>query len=698
MMDKDSRENAIKNSVTNNTVNNYGIIIGDVSAANYSRTAVDTSEIEYRVRPDFKNSNRKSHILLCKVYNSQLDGDLENNVQILRDALETEEHETVPDIKTIAFIKNFLVHFLLADRSHDEEALKIIDDIISIDDIKKDTNFYEDVLYEKIKVLGFCGKIVQARSTINLIDKISNSNHKEKPAYWENVGRVAFYEGDVEQAVRIFKVGMNQALEEFTSASRELDKRASYQHYYAFLTLLGEVYREIQRPDKSLSLWRKAVAAAEKIELRKEKANSLLPYVECLIQYERWEDALISLEKAYNIKKEDKDTKFFWHYYNLKASVFLHRNDLEKNDVQEAINCLYDLLQCELDVSATIKVLQTIAFIQADHGYREAALNTLNAADQIISETKETVFRENIDIQRRDIKESSVFFDQRIRYSDSPVTLEELNTMIERHNVSEVYLERLNLAFNIGMGYIEIDADKSYSWLTSAVARAEHIGNLVMAAQALIAQVSILFNKKSEEAEIQAHNFVDKAIDLIADLPIWDTHARTKIFKGLLAAHKENFNKAHQYFKDAKGIIDSHRIKDQYLEEYVLGYIEECEFILSRKQFTDLDFSSIIDEMNYLKSWFPKYRKEMMQFLWYNRHEDIEKLIASSYKAKTFIISDSEKEIQEWSEGINALFDIISFCSETDYHVEENWNFAKTLPVPKNMKSKFFNVFVVLDA
>lgn len=218
-----------------------------------------------------------------------------------------------------------------------------------------------------------------------------------------------------------------------------------------------------------------------------------------------------------------------------------------------------------------------------------------------------------------------------------------------------------------------------------------------MAARCLIGQAGILFDKKSEESERTADILIDKAVEIIQDIPVWDIHARATMFKGLLLAHKENFKEAYRYFKNAKHIIDVHKIQDQSLIDYISDFLDECEMILSKKQFADLDFATIIDEVHFMDEWFPKYRKEMRHFLWYNRHEDIEKLIISAHGSKAFMISDNEDEIKEWLNGLDSLFDIVSFSSESDYHIKENWNFAKLLPVPENMKSRYLNVFCVID-
>lgn len=690
-MSKELSEADDINRTTNNTVNNYGTIIGNVTAAQYSVMSENVLKERYAIRPNFQDSERKSHKILSLAFDLQLDGNINEIIQLIRDALKIEECENAPDERTIVFIKYMLVHFLLADRKNDQEVLSLIEEIISFDDIKKDDDFYSDVLLEKAKVLVFSGKTAQARSALSLV------SCKKKSAFWEVAGRVAFYEGDIEKTVKMYNDGLNNALKEYISATTKVDKKSSYQHYYAFLTLLGEVYREIQRPDMSLSLWQKAIDAADAIGWHKEKARSLLTYVECLIQYERLEDALDLLEEAYNIKKDDNDDEFFWHYYNLKACVYLHRNSQDQNDVQAAINSLYDLFKRGLQVSQAINILRTIANIQAEHGYRETALNTLKVIDQVIEESGANEYKEKIDIQRNDIKESSHFFDYRVRHTIFPPTRDELNAMVERYNASEIALERLHLAFDIGMGYIDIDADMSYSWLADCAKQASNVWNNSLAARSLIGQAGILFDKKTEESEKEAGVLIDNAIDIMKNIPIWDIRARALLFKGLLYSHKENFKEAYQYFKTAKQVIDEHKVQDQSLIDYVSDYLDECEIILSKKQFTDLDFATIIDEIHFMDKWFPKYYKEMRQFLWYNRHEDIEKLIISSHGSKAFMVSDNEDEIQEWLNGLDSLFDIVSFSSESDYHIEENWNFAKMLPVPKNMKSKFFNVFCVLN-
>ncbi len=690
-MSKRLEENDIIDSTTNNIVNNYGTINGNVIAAQYSMMSEKSSKESYKICPDFKNSERASHKLLCLAYDSQLEGSVDRIIQLVREALKTEECENVPDEQTIIFSKYMLAHFLLVYRKNDKEALNIINDIISFDEIKKDEEFYSDVLLEKAKVLVLSGKTVQARSALSLVER------RESAAFWEAAGYVAFYEGDIEQTVKMFNEGMNNALKEYISATTVVDKKTSYQHYSAFLMLLGEIYREIQRPDLALSLWKKAIEASDKIGWQKEKARLLLTYVECLLQYERWEDALKSLEEAYNIKKNDNDNEFFLHYYNLKAGVYRCRNDQDKNDLQEAINSLYCLFNYELRDREKIHALRTIANIQAEHGYREEALNTLKIADQVIEESEVNVYKEEIDVQRNDIKESSIFLDNRVRHTIIPPTLDKVNEMVERYNTSEIALERLHLGFDIGMGYIDIDADLSYNWLSDTVKQAKSIWNNSMAARALIGQASILFGKRSEEAEKRASIFIDDAIEIMKNIPIWDIRARAVLFKGLLTAHRENFKEAYQCFKDAQHMIDAHKVQDQSLRDYISDYMDECDIILSKKRFTDLDFATVIDEMQFLENWFPKYRKELRQFLWYNRYEDIERLIISSHGSKAFMVSDDEEEIQEWLDGVDSLFDIVSFTCESDYHIEENWNCGKVLPVPRNMKSKFLNIFMVLN-
>ena len=62
--------------------------------------------------------------------------------------------ESESDERTITFLKYMLVHFLLADKRNDEEALNVIDEIISFEGIKNDEDFYRDVLLEKAKVFG----------------------------------------------------------------------------------------------------------------------------------------------------------------------------------------------------------------------------------------------------------------------------------------------------------------------------------------------------------------------------------------------------------------------------------------------------------------------------------------------------------------------------------------------------------------
>ena len=185
-MSKELNEDNIINSTTNNTVNNYGTIIGNVTAAQHSITQENALNEQYTIRPNFKDSERASHKKLNLAFDLQLDGCSDIIIQLVRDALEIEENETESDERTIVFLKYVLAHFLLANKINDEEALSVIDEIISFDKIKMDNDFYGDVLLEKAKALVLSGKTAQARSILSLV------KHKEKSAFWEVAGRVAF--------------------------------------------------------------------------------------------------------------------------------------------------------------------------------------------------------------------------------------------------------------------------------------------------------------------------------------------------------------------------------------------------------------------------------------------------------------------------------------------------------------------------
>lgn len=644
------------------------------------------------IRPDLKNSNREAHKLLRLALDAQIDGDIEKVILLCRNALFAESHEKAPDRCTIAYAKYLLAHYLLVVRENWPEALSVIDDIIAFEEIKDDEDFYSDVLIEKAKALALTGKVIQARSTLCLV------NYPEKASFLEANGYVLFFEGNIEQTVETLQKGINTALKKFSTASTNDDKKAYYQHYYACLTQLGMVYQNIQRPDLSLELWKKAVTVAEEIGWEEEKGRSLLPYIECLIQYEKLDDALIKLEDAYEMKKHDNDNFFFWQYYNLKASIYIRRNNPDQNDVQKAIDSLRELLERNLEPRQAIGTLRYIADLQAENGMSQAAFETLKTAEQIIGtiEDKEK-YQKDIEVQYNDIKIGSrPLGESQYRPTILSPSRDALDNLIDKYHLSEVSLERLSLAFEIGMGLIDIDPALSFSWLEESAKQANRLWNKPIEAHSLIGQAWILFKRKTAESEDQAKILIDKALSLMDNIPIWHICARATMFKGMSFAHKEDFKNAYKFFQDAKQIIDLHRINDRALSDFISAYLDECERILSRRLFTDLDFDIIISEINEIESWFPKYSKELRQFLWYNRHEDIERLITTTHGSKAFMITDSKEELDEWINGLSALFDTVSYTSETDYHTEQNWNFATMLPVPKNIKSNYVNVFSVL--
>ena len=645
------------------------------------------------IRPNLKNSNRKSHKLLRLTFDLQIDRNVEETIQAIRDALSAEKQEETPDECTIAFARYLLTHYLLSDVTNIPEALNLIEEIMIFDEVKNDDEFYSDVMTEKAKALVLSGKVALARNALSLV-KCTN-----KAPYLEAVGLVLLYEGKVEQAIETLTNGQNKALQEYVAAVTEDEKKASYQHYYSFLTQLGTLYRCIQRPDLSLSLWKKAVTAADDIGYTREKARSLLPYVECLIQYDRLEDALVMLKEAYSIKEYDNDDDFFWHYYNLKAAIHVKRNSQEQNDVQQAVESLQKLLERGLEANKAITVLRTIAHVQAENGLNKAAKDSLNLANQIVEASKKSDHKEGIEVQLNNIKKGErPLGNNQYRPSVLPPSSEQIRSMIDMYHLSEVSVERLELAFDIGMGYINTDSNLSYTWLKESEKQANSLLNKPIEARSLIGQAMLLFGEKTEEGEETARTLIDRALRLMSDIPIWDIRARATMFKGMALAHVEDFAGAYNCFQEANQIVKQHKVKDLDLEAYIEHFLNECRTILSRSQFTDFDFEVIIRELAELKCWFPKYSKELQQFLWYNRQDDIERLIITAHGSKAFMVSDSKDEINEWLDGLSSLFEIVSFTSESDYHNEHNWNFSTMLPVPENMRSDYFNVFCVLNA
>lgn len=651
----------------------------------------ERSKKEYSIRPDFKNSDRKSHKLIQEALDSQLDGNVERVIKLLREAISAETLETTPDERTLAYSRYLLVHYLLSNSKNIPEALRIIETVIAFEETKKDEELYSNIIIQKAKALVLSGKVSQARNALR------TATLTDTAPFMEVNSLVFLYEGDTEQAVKALNDGVDNALTEYAGANTEIEKRASYQHYFSFLTQLGTLYICIQRPDLSLSLWKKAIIVANDMGYIGEKARCILPYVECLIQYEKWDDALSMLDEAYRIKENDNDEDFFWKYYNLKAQVFMRRNNTEQEDYKRSIDTLKTLLERGLADTRAVAVLQTIAQIQAENGFSREAIANLNLAEQIAVARKMNRSGD-IEIQRNDIiKGIHPFSDNQYKPTIKPPSTGQVSSMIEEYQMSEVSLERVRLAFDIGMGLIDVDPTASFTWLEKCKSIANKLWNQTITARSLLGQAWVLFSRKDENSENIAEQLINQAISKIENIPIWNIHARAMMLKGMSRAHNEDFKTAYNSFIDAQRIVELHKVNDQQLIEWIEEYLSECEIIISRSRFTDLDFDTIISEAKKMETWFPKYRKELLQFLWYNRYEDIERLISTAHGPKAFMITDNIDELNEWTEALETLFEIISFSSETDYHNENNWNFATTIPVPPNMKSNYFNLFTVLD-
>lgn len=141
---------------------------------------------------------------------------------------------------------------------------------------------------------------------------------------------------------------------------------------------------------------------------------------------------------------------------------------------------------------------------------------------------------------------------------------EQIDKEINQYQKSENALERLQLAYNIGLGFLDIDSSLAYTWLEKSAQQANNLWNRVIEAHSLIGQVTILFEKKTENSEIQAESLIDTARGLIDELPFWNIRARAIILKGMAFAHKENFINANNCFHEAKKLLDLHKVNEPY--------------------------------------------------------------------------------------------------------------------------------------
>lgn len=349
----------------NTTVNNvyiFGTTNGPVSAVNNGTMA----SVEYSsdnkekiiIRPDFKDSNRKSHILLKTAFEIQMSGEYEKIISLVKQSIEAENEEISPDIHTLLYSKMFLVHYYLTDVNFFDEALNTIDEILAFDISKRDTQFYCTVLMEKVKLLAYKGKSIEARATLNLVEK--SAGFSKNSLFYEVSGMVSFLEGNIEQVEYNYRTGMDNALGEYSTAVTQEERDSCYQHYWAFLTFLGDAYRKTQRPDLALTMWKKAVDISFNLHFEQKRIECLLAYSECLLQYEKWSEVCDCLGMASDTMRSIPNKDLKYQYYNLMASAFLGLNNSNS-----AIDNLMELLEMGLPHNAAISVLQRIVAIEA---------------------------------------------------------------------------------------------------------------------------------------------------------------------------------------------------------------------------------------------------------------------------------------------------------------------------------------------
>lgn len=662
----------------------------DPSSFDSDNSTTSLLESEVRIKPDIDHSDRKSHVILRNAFALQMEGAFDKIIKLAEEAIETETREERPDIHTLLYAKSFLVHYYLTVPKYHEKASATLDELLSVEIIKHDPTFYRDTLLEKAKLLLGLKKTSQARAVLEIVDNMPKLTKTSQ--YYEAFGMLSLYEGNLSEAESFFTAGMNAALGQHSTAVDPEEKATHLQHYWSFLTFLGTTYQMVNRPDLGLTMWKKAIDASSHMHFEQHKTSCVLSYVECLLQYERYSEACAYLDKIHDTLLSIQNFDLMYLYYNLKADAYLGLGDSDS-----AISTLVEVLKSGMIPDHAISILQRVAKIEASQGKQDVALETLNTAQQIAEQITHGRIS-GIRQQEEDIKDSRMFLDGKVHPSISPPDTNTLQQLISHFHTSEIAAEQLQLSFDIGVSQIDSNPLDSDKWLTKTIQIARKLGNKYIEARALSAKASILLSSKNEQAEIDANRIIDQGIELVRNFPFWDVYARLMMLKGMSCAHFENYHEALQWFKKAANILNDHYVDDQILKDYVSDGLDACQDILSRLQYTDIDFDMIIQEIDFFSSWLPEYRKEMIQFLWYNRHEDIERLIISSHGSKALMVSDNAEDIQNWSTQLDFLFDTVSFCSQSDYHTKDNWNFAKFLPLPKNMISKFFNYKFVFRA
>jgi hypothetical protein len=102
--------------------------------------------------------------------------------------------------------------------------------------------------------------------------------------------------------------------------------------------------------------------------------------------------------------------------------------------------------------------------------------------------------------------------------------------------------------------------------------------------------------------------------------------------------------------------------------------------------------------MAWLENWWPDAKKPLRRMLWYNRSDEILKLLQASTQSNSIMISDDSTDIDKWRDCLHSLFYISTFITRTNWMVDKNYRSLEMCPIPEQMPAFFSGIMVIDNA
>ena len=645
---------------------------------------------KFSICPDLDAPKTEVEELIKEAVDARAHTDFQSAERLVREALALAEKSVDTDEKTLTYAR-FLLHRILLAFQKWDEIVSLCNLVLAYSNISRDEDRYIQTLCGKALCSINLGHITESKDILAVLKRMDIKDADTNVELLELEGALADADGDLPLAIKVFSRGAELQLKRYYETTDEGEKDFALQGYSAFTNNIGFAYKK-RAMFKDAAAW--FLKAAKRLEER-EGFNFQLDLIMAYDQYAECCFIIGDMGSGYSgIDKAIAVARKYHEKRPLAKALEMKGRGLAKEDVagnfEKIMECFKEALEIENDMRDIIHLHRMMGDLCYEINDETAGAQHFDIAVSLAEsmDNSDDSFGLLFDIaNQRNMLEGK---------PQSEIPDDILGKMLSRYNKCEDVGRKAHEATRLGLAYHwRKDFETADMYMRAAYNYAKKFGDNARITDVLLIRADIAFHDETEEQDEVAARYIEEANSLIMDLPFDDLKARCLYFRGRLFARREEFEKALDEFTAAKGVLSSSRMHEPDLLNHIEDCLERCDDILIMKKFSPTDFQRIYDEMVWLENWWPDATKSLRRMLWYNRSDEILKLLQASTRSKSIMISDSAIDITTWNEDLQALFFTSTFVPVTNWIVRERYHMFDMCPIPGQMPAFFNTVYCV---